>query len=89
MKKVIVTFTPTGMLIQKDQTPYIPVSPQEIIADVREACEIGISSVHLHARDPKTGDPVFPYYLPAVRPVGMIVIRADDIRKLHPLKGET
>ena len=47
------------MLIQKDQTPYIPVSPQEIIADVREACEIGISSVHLHARDPKTGDPVW------------------------------
>lgn len=37
----------------------------------------------------ETGDPVFPYYLPALRPVGMIVIRADDIRKLHPLKGET
>lgn len=37
----------------------------------------------------ETADPVFPYYFPAVRPVGMIVIRADDIRKLHPLKGET
>ena len=27
----------------------------------------------------KTGDPVFPYYLPALRSVGMIVIRARDI----------
>ena len=29
----------------------------------------------------ETGDPAFPYYLPAVRPVGMIVLRAEDIRK--------
>lgn len=27
----------------------------------------------------ETGDPVFPYYLPARRPVGMIVIQARDI----------
>lgn len=30
----------------------------------------------------KTGDPVFPYYLPALRSVGMIVIRADDLRTI-------
>jgi SAM-dependent methyltransferase len=29
----------------------------------------------------ETGDPTFPYYLPAIRPVGMIVLRAEDIRK--------
>ena len=28
-----------------------------------------------------TGDPAFPYYLPAKRPVGMLVLRAEDIRK--------
>ncbi len=27
----------------------------------------------------KTGDPVFPYYLPALRSVGMIVIQTRDI----------
>lgn len=59
MNKLIVTFTPTGMLMQKDQTPYIPITPQEIISDVREACSIGVSSVHLHARDPKSGTPVW------------------------------
>jgi Uncharacterized conserved protein len=59
MKNIIVTFTPTGMLPQKNQTPYVPISPQEIIADVRAACEIGISSVHLHARNPDSGDPVW------------------------------
>ncbi|MBR2121596.1 MAG: 3-keto-5-aminohexanoate cleavage protein [Lachnospiraceae bacterium] len=59
MNKLIVTFTPTGMLPQKDQTPYIPITPQEIISDVRKACSIGISCVHLHARDPQSGDPVW------------------------------
>ncbi len=29
----------------------------------------------------ETGDPVFPYYLPAVRSVGMIVVRAEDVRR--------
>ena len=28
-----------------------------------------------------TGDPAFPYYLPAKRPVGMLVLRGGDIRK--------
>ena len=30
----------------------------------------------------ETADPAFPYYLPAVRPVGMICIRADDLRNI-------
>lgn len=59
MKKLIVNFTPTGMLIRKHQTPYIPITAEEIISDVREACTIGISSVHLHARHPVSGDPVW------------------------------
>ena len=31
----------------------------------------------------ETGDPAFPYYLRAVRPVDMIVIDAEDIRKIY------
>ena len=31
----------------------------------------------------ETGDPTFPYYLPAIRPVGMIVLRAEDIRHIN------
>ena len=31
----------------------------------------------------ETGDPVFPYFLSANRPVGLIVLRAEDIRNQH------
>jgi len=42
---------PTGMVITKAQTPYVPISPKEIISDVKDCYKIGITSVHLHARD--------------------------------------
>jgi len=42
---------PTGMVITKDKTPHVPVSPKEIISDVLTCYKIGITSVHLHARD--------------------------------------
>ena len=43
----------------------------------------------VRARLTETGDAVFPYYLSAIRPVGMIVIRAEDIHQLPILKEET
>jgi len=33
----------------------------------------------------ETGDPAFPYFLSAIRPVGMIVLRARDIRQAKSL----
>mgnify|MGYP001589963417 CR=1 FL=1 len=48
---VIVNFTPTGMIPTKEMTPHLPITPQEIVEDVRRAVEIGITMVHLHARD--------------------------------------
>ena len=54
---IIINFAPTGVLMQKKDTPFIPISPKEIIEDVRRAYEIGITSVHLHARDRTTGEP--------------------------------
>lgn len=59
MDKLIVNFTPTGMLMKKEDTKYIPVYVDEIIRDVREAYDIGISSVHLHARDRENQDPCY------------------------------
>ncbi len=43
--------------------------------------EGAMSEAEVLARLTETGNPAFPYYLPAVRPVGMIVLRAEDIRK--------
>jgi uncharacterized protein (DUF849 family) len=51
VEKLIVNFTPTGMIPTKKMTKHVPVSPEEIIEDVKIACSMGISMVHLHARD--------------------------------------
>jgi uncharacterized protein (DUF849 family) len=52
---LIVNFTPTGMIPTKEMTPHVPVTPEEIVEDVRRAVDIGITMVHVHARDPATG----------------------------------
>jgi 3-keto-5-aminohexanoate cleavage enzyme len=48
---LIVNFTPTGMIPQKSLAPAVPISPQEIIEDVDRAVAVGITMVHLHARE--------------------------------------
>ncbi len=57
--KLIVNFTPTGMIPTKEMTPHVPISVDEIIDDVFRACEFGITMVHLHARDKHTGEPTY------------------------------
>ncbi len=56
---LIVNFAPTGMIPTKQMTPHVPISVSEIIEDVHRAVEIGISMVHLHARDERTGEPSY------------------------------
>lgn len=56
---LIINFTPTGMIPSKEMTPDVPVSVNEIIEDIHEAVEIGITMVHLHARDEETGLPTY------------------------------
>ena len=48
--KKIINFTPTGTQTSRDNS-FAPLTPNEIIEVVHEANEIGISIVHLHARD--------------------------------------
>jgi 3-keto-5-aminohexanoate cleavage enzyme len=50
-KKIIINFCPTGMVPDKTMTPYVPISPDEIIEQTHEAFELGITIAHLHARD--------------------------------------
>lgn len=56
---LIVNFAPTGMIPTKQMTPYVPISVSEIVEDVHRAVEIGISMVHVHARDERTGEPTY------------------------------
>lgn len=46
-----VVLAPTGMIPTKAMTPHVPITPAEIADDVSAAVALGISAVHLHARD--------------------------------------
>jgi 3-keto-5-aminohexanoate cleavage enzyme len=50
-QKIIINFCPTGMVPTKAITRYVPITPLEIIEQTHEAFELGITIVHLHARN--------------------------------------
>lgn len=56
-QKVIITAAVTGAVHVPSMTPYLPVTPEQIIGDAVKAWEAGASVVHIHARDPQTGRP--------------------------------
>jgi uncharacterized protein (DUF849 family) len=51
----IINFTPTGTQTTRDNS-LAPLLPNEIIEEVHSANEVGISIVHLHARDEETNN---------------------------------
>ena len=53
-----IVLAPTGMVPTRAMTPHVPLTPAEIAADVAAAASVGITSVHLHARD-EDGDPTW------------------------------
>ncbi|MDP2968111.1 MAG: 3-keto-5-aminohexanoate cleavage protein [Deltaproteobacteria bacterium] len=55
MEKLIITVGITGSRITRQQTPYIPITPEEIVWSGIEAWRAGASILHIHVRDPKTG----------------------------------
>jgi uncharacterized protein (DUF849 family) len=57
-KDLIINFTPTGMVPTKAMNPAVPIEVHEIIEDVHQAYEEGITIVHLHARD-EAGVPTY------------------------------
>lgn len=46
-----IVLAPTGMVPTKIQTRHVPTSAKEIAQDVRRCANLGITSVHIHARD--------------------------------------
>lgn len=56
---LIVNFTPTGMIPTKEMTPHVPITVTEIVEDVHRAVEIGITMIHLHAREESGGKPTY------------------------------
>lgn len=48
---LIVNLAPTGMVPTRAMTPHVPLSAAEILDDVARCAALGVSIVHLHARD--------------------------------------
>lgn len=56
-RKLIINFTPTGLIPTRKMTPHVPILPEEIIKQVNELAALGVNMVHLHAREQDTGLP--------------------------------
>ena len=54
---VIITCAVTGGIHTPTMSEYLPITPDEIIADSIGAVEAGASILHLHARNPQDGRP--------------------------------
>jgi len=57
MSKTILTAAITGAATFPSQSPYIPITPQQISDEAVLAAEAGAAVVHIHAREPKDGRP--------------------------------
>ena len=51
MDPLIINAAITGMIPTKKDTPYVPITPEEIIADTKRCRDAGATIVHLHARE--------------------------------------
>lgn len=57
ISKMIVQVAITGADTVPSQSPYIPITPDEIAEECYKCWQAGAAAVHLHARDPKNGKP--------------------------------
>jgi len=57
MAKVIITAAITGGIHTPSMSPYLPITPEQIAEQAIEAYDAGASVVHIHIRNPKTGQP--------------------------------
>jgi 3-keto-5-aminohexanoate cleavage enzyme len=82
MEKLIITAAVTGgEYVSKATTSYVPSTVDEIVAEVLACVDEGSSVVHLHAKDPLTGEPwsgdpnpILKEYIEAIRSEVDVVI---------------
>lgn len=57
LDKAIVTCAITGAIHVPTMSPHLPITPEELIEEGVAASEAGASIIHVHVRDPETGEP--------------------------------
>jgi uncharacterized protein (DUF849 family) len=72
MSKIIISCAVTGSIHTPSMSPYLPVTAEAIAEQAIGAAEAGAAILHLHARDPSTGQPSaslehYMAFLPAIR----------------------
>jgi uncharacterized protein (DUF849 family) len=70
-RKVIISCAITGGIHVPSQTPHLPITPEQIADSAVGAAEAGAAILHLHARNPETGEPtpdpdVWAKFLPVI-----------------------
>lgn len=56
-RKVIITCAVTGAIHTPSMSEHLPITPDEIVEQALGAASAGASILHLHARNPETGQP--------------------------------
>lgn len=51
MRKVIINLALTGMVPTRKMTPYVPLTPKQIITTAISCAKLGASVIHIHPRD--------------------------------------
>ena len=57
MKKLIISAALVGGGITPTQGPYIPIKSDDIAKEAKRVEDAGAATVHIHPRDPDTGEP--------------------------------
>lgn len=57
MSKIVITCAITGSIHTPSMSPYLPVTAEDIASQAIGAAQAGAAILHLHARDPQTGQP--------------------------------
>jgi uncharacterized protein (DUF849 family) len=55
--KIFITCAVTGNLTTPDQTPHLPITPEQIADACLGAADAGAAIVHIHVREPGSGKP--------------------------------
>lgn len=97
MSQLIITCAVQGAEVTREQTPYLPITVEEVAEQAADACAAGAAVIHLHVRDaagrPTQDRGVFAAHIAAIRSrcdaiiqvtTGAEVGMSDEVR-LQPL----
>lgn len=91
--ELIVNLCPTGMIPTRADSPFVPLTPEEVAADVRRCADAGASIVHVHPRDalgaPSQDPSRAAEFIRAIRAAapGIVVCITTSGRARHELEG--